>query len=95
MELKEFVSNTIKQIADGLQEANTYIKEKGGEGVENGYKRITFDVAVTTTDEDKNGIGGKITVAKIFNAGADSETLSNKTQYSRVEFNTLIHVNTK
>jgi hypothetical protein len=95
MELKEFVSNTIKQIADGLQEANIYIKEKGGEGVENGYKRIMFDIAVTTTDEDKSGVGGKITVAKIFNAGAETENTSNKTQFSRVEFNTLIHVKTK
>lgn len=95
MELKEFVSNTIKQIADGLQDANKYIKESGGEGVDNGYKRITFDVAVTTTDEDKNGVGGKVTVAKILNVGADSETTSNKTQFSRVEFFTDVHVNTK
>jgi hypothetical protein len=95
MELKEFISETIKQISDGLTEGNKYIKETNkGEGVEDKYKEVSFDIAVTTSDEDTVGVGGKVTIAKIFSAGADSESTSNKTQYSRVQFSTYIHVKT-
>ena len=46
MELKEFVAQTIKEVADGLAEGSKYIRNEyqGSEGVESGYKKIKFDV---------------------------------------------------
>lgn len=50
MELNEFISQTIKQITDGLIEGSKYIREKssGSEGIRDDYTRVNFDVAVTT-----------------------------------------------
>jgi hypothetical protein len=48
MELKEFISESIKQITDGLIEGHEYIKEKSSrsQGIENGYRKIHFDIGV-------------------------------------------------
>ena len=97
MELKEFISETIKQVADGLKEGSEYvINNNGGEGVKDShYYNISFDVAVTTSEEDKTGVGGKIAIAQIFSAGADNENLNKSTNFSRVKFDINLHVNTK
>ena len=46
MELKEFVAESIKQIVDGLVEANDYILEKtnSSEGVRSDYKTIFYSI---------------------------------------------------
>jgi hypothetical protein len=72
MELKEFISETIKQIADGITDGNKYIvDQKHGRGVDSSrIKLVKFDVAITSQDQNTTGIGGKITVASMFSAGA-------------------------
>ncbi len=96
MELKEFIAETIKQIADGLVEGSNHIKNSyvGSEGVESGYKTIKFDVAITTIEEDKVGAGGKIAIAQVFSIGANGENSSKATNYNRVQFETFIQVKT-
>jgi len=95
MELKEFISETIKQVAEGLVEANKHIKESiGGDGIEDGFKKVSFDVTVTTTEEDKSSAGGKITIAQVLNIGAKGENLSKATNYNRIQFETFVHVKT-
>lgn len=51
MELKDFISESIKQITDGLLEGHQYILQKspGSEGIENGYRKINFDIGVQTS----------------------------------------------
>lgn len=97
MELKEFISETIKQIADGVKEGSDHvITNNGGSGVyDQDYTKISFDIAVTTNEEDKTGVGGKIAIAQIFSASADNENSNSITNYNRVKFdiNVLIKTN--
>lgn len=97
MDLKEFISESIKQITDGLIESHDYIKNKSAEseGVESGYRRINFDIAVQSKEGNQNDVGGKITVAQIFQVGAKSGTNSFTQNVNRIQFDVLIHINQK
>ncbi|MDG1728968.1 MAG: hypothetical protein P8K68_00260 [Algibacter sp.] len=97
MELKEFISETIKQIADGLVEGHNHIKEKyeKSDGIQDAYKKIHFDVAITSSDEDKINGGGKIKIASVFDLGAKAEGTSKTTNHNRIQFETFLHVKTK
>ena len=97
MELKEFISESIKQITDGLIEGHQYIKEKSpnSEGVESGYRKIHFDIGVQSNEGNKDDIGGKITVAQIFQVGAKTESNSSIVNTNRIQFDVLIAINHK
>lgn len=96
MELKDFISETIKQITDGVLEGNLYIKEKSNspEGIRNQYTKIDFDIAISTNEENKNDIGGKVTVVQVFNAGSSSSTASMTSNQNRIKFEVLAAINT-
>jgi hypothetical protein len=97
MELKDFIAESIKQITDGLIEGHEYIQQKqpGSEGIQNGYRRISFDIGVQSSEGNKDDIGGKITVAQIFNAGAKSQNSSSTINTNRIQFEVLIALNHK
>lgn len=97
MELKEFIKQTITQITDGLREGHKYIQDNQfGEGVsDDKYKEITFDVAIASNEEGTTGVGGKISVANIFTAGAKDETTTKASNVSRIQFKMYLHVKTK
>src|SRR5690606_38686378 len=97
MELKEFVAESIKQIVDGLVEANEYILEKtnSSEGVRSDYKKINFDVAVTTNEGEKDKLGGGIFIAQVFKAGVSSELTSVTSNTSRINFEVLVNTKMK
>ena len=97
MELKEFIAESIKQITDGLVEGHEYIKKKSpnSEGVENGYRRIHFDIGVQSNEGNKDDVGGKITVAHIFQAGGKSENSSSTRNTNRIQFDVLIAISHK
>ncbi len=97
MELKEFIAESIKQITDGLVEGHEYIKKKSpnSEGVENGYRRIHFDIGVQSNEGNKDDVGGKITVAHIFQAGGKSENSSSTINTNRIQFDVLIAISHK
>lgn len=92
MELKDFISESIKQITDGLIEGHEYIQQKspGAEGIENGYRKINFDIGVQSSEGNIDDIGGKITVAQIFQAGAKSENSTSTINTNRIQFEVLI-----
>jgi hypothetical protein len=96
MELKDFVATTIKQIADGLVEGHSYVREKvqGSEGVQSKYTPISFDVALTTNEETKDNIGGKISVVQIFSGGVSTENSSVTANCSRICFQIQLHIET-
>ena len=89
MELKDFISETIKQITDGILEGNTYIKEKSNslEGIRNKYTQIDFDIAVTSNEENKGDLGGKISVVHVFSAGASTSKSASTSSQNRIQFN--------
>jgi len=95
MELKEFIAETLKQINDGLQEGSTHLKQAGGEGVKNLYFNVSFDLAITTNNEETSGVGGKISIASIFKAGGEIEKNISTLNYSRIQFHVPVHVKTK
>jgi hypothetical protein len=96
MELKEFISNTIAQITDGILEGDKYVKEKTGgtEGVRSQYTEVNFDVAVSTHDEEKNELGGKISVVQLFNVGGSSTESNKNSNHNRIQFEILVNVET-
>ena len=93
MDLKEFVKETLTQIGAGLKESNEYINENYEGFVRNEYVNVTFDVAVTTSEEDKTGVGGKISVANLISIGGKEENTNQNTNFSRVQFNVDIYFN--
>jgi hypothetical protein len=96
MELKDFISNTIKQVTDGILEGDKYIKEKApdSEGVNDGYKVINFDVAITTNEAEKDIVGGKVYVVQIFSAGASTESTITNSIHNRIQVNIAIAIKT-
>ncbi|UWY27157.1 hypothetical protein N4T20_15650 [Flavobacterium sp. TR2] len=97
MELKEFISESIKQIVDGLIEGQQYIKEKSpnSEGVSNNYRKINFDIGVQSSEGNKDDVGGKITVAQIFQVGGKTESNSSIVNTNRIQFDVLIAIDHK
>jgi len=53
----------------------------------------SLHVAVVSDEQEKTGLGGKITVASIFKAGADAESIQKNTNQSRIQFS--IHLSVK
>lgn len=94
MELKEFISESIKQITDGLIEGHDYIKKKSprSDGIENGYRKIHFDIGVQSSEGSTDDIGGKITVAQIFQVGGKSESNISTINTNRIQFDVLIAI---
>ncbi len=94
MELKEFISESLKQITDGLMEGHRYIKDKSpnAEGVQNGYRRIHFDIGVQSNEGNKEDVGGKLTVAQILQVGGKTENISSTVNTNRIQFDVLVHI---
>ena len=97
MELKDFISETVKQITDGILEGNKYVREKSNssEGIRNQYTKVIFDIAVTTNEEATDKLGGKISVVQVFNVGASTESVNKTSNYNRIQFELLLSVNTE
>lgn len=97
MELKEFIKQTITEITDGVREGHNYIVSNNfGEGVrDTTYTEVNFDIAITTNEEEKTGIGGKLNVVNFFNAGIDKEGVSKSSNYNRIQFKLNIGIETQ
>jgi len=97
MELKEFISETLKQLTEGIMEGHNHIVEHGlGDGVKDCYYLpVKFDIALTVTDEDKGTVGGKVGIANVFSVGGGKEnSYSNSTQ-SRIQFELSVAFKTR
>ncbi len=97
MELKDFISETIKQITDGILEGNSYIKEKSnsGEGIRDQYTKIDFDIAITTNEENKDDVGGKVSVVQVFSAGGSTSKSASTSSQNRIKFDVLAYIKTR
>lgn len=82
MELKEFVSQTLIQIIEGIKIAQNHSTETNADIASGGvYEKIEFDVAVTTTDTTEARVGAGIFVAAVSlgaqaKGGVTNQTLS-------------------
>ena len=101
MDLKTFVAESLKQIAEGIRDAQAadtgawiapkvFFTEKGkmyvhDVGVDPTPQMITFDVAVTVTETDALKGGGGMTVLGI-SLGGSAETATQNAAVSRVKF---------
>jgi len=97
MELKDFIRETIAQIAEGVREGQKYIDDKGyGDGIndERG-KEINFDVAVTSESQDVAGVSGKISVASILTLGGEGSNTLRNSNLSRIQFKLFLKVDAK
>jgi len=93
MELKDFISQSIKDIIDGVIGARKYAAEKGA--LVNVYekdsiRKINFDIAVTTsqTKAVEAAVEGKGNIMKILVAGLDLKGSFEKvnSNISRINF---------
>lgn len=97
MELKEFIAETIKHVTDGILEGNTYIKKKSNssEGIRSDYTKINFDIAITSNEENKGELGGKVSVVQVLNIGASNSKLTSTSSHNRIQFEVLALVKTE
>jgi hypothetical protein len=100
MELQQFITESLKQIVDGVVDAQGYVKTKGGSinPVVNGLpnrswdqrtqtlvQEVEFDVAVTTT-EGKETKGGIGVVTGILAIGSQGKTDTSNVALTRLRF---------
>lgn len=97
MELKEFIKQTIIQITDGVRDGHDYVvSNQFGSGIgDRTYKEVSFDIAVTTNEEEKTGVGGKLTVVSFLSAGINKEDVSKSTNYNRIQFKLNLDITTQ
>ena len=95
MDLKKFISKTVSDIIEGIDDASSSLKDKGKSvglfsiGKSN-PRHIEFDVAVVASDKDRNNTGasGEIKVWGVFQAGVKGQTTSEQmnSTISRLKF---------
>jgi len=87
VDIKEFISETLSQIVDGVVEAQQRTKEKRAVVVPHHeyFKRVGFDVAVTVVESmEKTGKAG-ITVWSV-GGGVSGKSEKSSSTVSRIQF---------
>ena len=94
MELKDFISETIKQITDGVLDGSAYIRKmsNSSEGIRDQYTKIDFDIAITTNEENKDDVGGKVSVVQVFSDGDSTSQSASTSSQNRIKFEVLAHI---
>lgn len=87
MDIKEFISETLKQIIDGILDAQNYTGTKNAVIVPcSDYNRnVDFDIAVTVVEGKETGAKAGISVWSI-GAGVAAKTESSSSTVSRIKF---------
>jgi hypothetical protein len=87
MDVKDFVSDTLKQIIDGVVDAQEYAKEKDAVVVpyHDYQKNVSFDLAVTVVEGKETSGKAGISVWSI-GAGVGGKTESSSSTVSRIKF---------
>ncbi len=108
MELKEFITSTLKQIIQGVADAQSFARENHSrvnpshrnpsgyksEGTSYHTETIEFDVAVTTTEGTDTS--GKISIATgILNLGSGGASSAEKQSINRIKFSVPVELPVK
>ena len=93
MDIKEFVSQTLKQIIDGVVDAQDQTRKTSAVVVPYGdcQKKVDFDVAVTVVEGKETGGKAGISVWSI-GAGVTGKTESSSSTVSRIKFEIPINL---
>jgi len=83
MKLDKFISSVLHDINSGLSQAESKTGRKYGVKVNNG---ISFDIAVTATDEKGKTSGIGVVAASLFSVGAKGESKVTNQEISRIQF---------
>lgn len=100
MDLKDFVSQALIQITEGVSDAQKVVQEKGGfvnpavRQAETGQpmhdgrviQSVDFNVAVTVTEDSSCSGGGKLSVATVFKANAETASSEKNSTTSKISF---------
>lgn len=91
MEVKEFITTTLNELAEGLEEAkgenrsfkltNIELQSKG----HGNYGLIQFDLAVTAKESSTKSGGGGVRIA-VASAGVDAKSENINSATSRIKF---------
>lgn len=87
MDIKEFVSQTLKQVIDGVVDAQAQTRETNAVVVPGGdyQKKVDFDIAVTVVEGTVTSAKAGISVCSI-GAGVTGKTESSSSIVSRIKF---------
>jgi len=98
MNLKEFITQTLTEIAEGIRDANEPVQQAGGRAVpavdfvafdddrpQSPIQLVDFDVAVTAQEESATKVGGGLLIAGI-GLGGKTETQAQASSVSRIRF---------
>lgn len=94
MQLKEFVQQTINEIAEGLQSSNNHLAQIGSRIDDSGITNIDFDIAVLSEDQSASKTGAHLTVASVFTAGHKIGSENRTQNTNRVKFSVNVHIKT-
>ena len=99
MEIKEFIHETISQILDSVSYLNEEYKDKGARiaTVDNTHKHdgawtnkcitdVVFDISLEVITDNESGAGGKLGIAHVFSAGAQTSNKEQNQSVSKVHF---------
>lgn len=96
MELKTFISETLKQIADGIKDGHEHIaKNDLGKGVRD-LNPITvgFDISVRVEETDQSHLGGKVGVMHVLGVGGGTENSRKNSSENRLTFEVVVSLKT-
>jgi hypothetical protein len=97
IELKDFIRDTLVQIASGITEANDEVKDRSGEGPRMPFSLrrnigdssripgVSFDIAVVATKNQKDKAGFMVALASIGGGAATEKGFGGETAH-RIKF---------
>ncbi|MFN4884946.1 MAG: hypothetical protein ACK5HD_01890 [Bacteroidota bacterium] len=87
MNLQEFIQQTLIQVAQASHNASQEMQKLGlGAGVQDSTEiDVSFDIAITASEELKNGKKGGLKVISAVMLGAETEDAAKKENISRVK----------
>jgi len=105
MELQEFIKNTLVSIKNGVHEANLAFAKQEGKTLgqdfsalfvvdssrDKGQNYISFDVAVTVSEESKKSGGGKLNI-QVASLGGEIGDVKSQEHISRIKFHVIPHI---
>lgn len=96
MDLKNFTKQALIDIVQGANEANEEFLRNDKAIIESTFcnsgmtsaniVRVEFDVAVTTTENNKSEGGGKLNVANLISVGGGLESSNSNQSVSRIKY---------
>ncbi len=91
MNIQQFVSETLKQVIDGVQEAQQHAKGKEAAVApyHNYQNEVVFDIAVTVTEGKETGGKAGLTVWGV-GAGVSGKSESSSSTVSRIKFSVAV-----